>query len=251
MKIIIDQHRIQNIPVIACYNPELPGRLPLILIMHGFTGSKEHHLLHAYHLAQAGFYAVTLDLHLHGELGEQPFIPAQVSPHLVEVITRSVQNLHSLVQAFKTNPAVDSSRTGLMGISLGGAVIYHYLAQRDQSVKAAVTMVAGPTPLFEITFRNIQQYFPQFGVTDALLTELSAAAATTPFLDKVKDFPLLAMYGESDPLIPIAGARELFKQVKSGYTKPELLHFSEFPNTGHDTPSEMFLKAAAWFKEHL
>ena len=40
-----------------------------------------------------------------------------------------------------------------MGISLGGAVIYRYLPTRAPAVQAAVSLVAGPAPTAETTFR--------------------------------------------------------------------------------------------------
>ena len=41
MQTLIDHRRIGDIPVLEFYNPQVSGRLPLIIVMHGFTGRKE------------------------------------------------------------------------------------------------------------------------------------------------------------------------------------------------------------------
>jgi len=252
VKILVDHRKMADIPVLEFYNPESQVPIPLVFIMHGFTGRKEDHLLHGYSLARKGYYAVSIDLHLHGELGEAVFMPARVSPRFLEVIDQSVKNLERLLATYQAVALADDNRVGLLGISLGGAIIYHYLPNRIPNVRAAVTMVSGPAPLAEITFRNIQAVYPEFGVTDELLSELQKDASHEPFLQNVNDdFPLLVQYGQEDPLIPIEGVRKIFTRVRGSYVNPERLKLVDFANTGHETPVEMFLQAEEWFAHYL
>jgi alpha-beta hydrolase superfamily lysophospholipase len=251
MKILIDQRKVENLPVLEFYNPNAQSRLPIVFILHGYTGRKEDHFLHGYSLASKGYYAVSIDLHLHGELGEAVFMPARVSPRFLEVIDQSVKNLVKLLAGYQAVALADANRIGLMGISLGGAIIYHYLPNRIPNVKAAVTMVAGPVPLAEITFKNIQAVYPEFGVTDELLSELQSTASHEPFLQHVIDFPLLVQYGQEDRLISIDGVRQLFHEVSENYAKPERLELIEYPHTGHETPPGMFAQAELWFDKYL
>jgi len=251
MKTLIDHRRVQGIPVLEFYDPEAPSRLPLVFILHGFTGNKEDHLVQGYVLAREGFYAVSMDLHLHGELGDMPFVPAKVAPRLVEVIGRSVENLAKLASAYEESKIADASRIGLMGISLGGAVIYHFLPRRTPNIRAAVCMIAGPSPIADITFRNVQKLFPDFGVTDELIAALSVTSRSLPFLEGVSDFPLLMQYGQADPLIPVDEVRRLYQEVKHRYTNPAMIEFIEYKDVGHETPPAMYAQASKWFRKYL
>ncbi len=251
MRILTDHRRIQGIPVLECYNAEASGKLPLALILHGFTGNKEDHLVQGRQLAREGYYAVSADLHLHGELGDAPFMPARVAPRLGEVVERSVENLAILASAYEDSKMADAGRIGLMGISLGGAVIYHFLPRRTLNIKAAVCMIAGPSPIAHMTFKNIQRLFPDFGVTEELIATLSAASRSTPFLEGVRDFPLLMQYGKADPLIPIEEVRRLYREIKRGYTDPSMIELIEYDDTGHETPAGMYAQASRWFGKYL
>jgi hypothetical protein len=251
MKIVIDHTRIGGIPVLECYPLDAPRPLPVIFIMHGYTGRKEDHLMQAYALARLGYCGVSMDLHLQGELGETPFDPAHVSPRFAEVIEQSTANLRTLITAYAGRSHADASRIGLMGISLGGAVIYHYLPTRAPAVQAAVSLIAGPAPVAETTFRLVRQYYPHFGVTDELIARLAEIGRTQPFLANVTDFPLLMQYGQADAIIPISEVRRLYQQVKEGYTQPEKIALVEYENSGHATPPAMFERAEAWFSRYL
>jgi len=251
MRILIDHRKVRGIPVLEFYDPGAQDRLPLVFILHGFTGSKEDHLVQGQDLAREGYYAVSADLHLHGELGDAPFVPARVAPRLVEVIARSVENLAKLASAYDDSEVADASRIGLMGISLGGAVIYHFLPRRTPNIKAAVCMIAGPSPIADMTFKNVQRLFPDFGVTDELIAALSARSRSMPFLEGVSDFPLLMQYGKVDPLIPIEEVRCLYREVKRSYTNPGMIELVEYEDTGHETPAGMYAQARRWFAKYL
>ena len=215
MQTLIDHRVVHDIPLLEFYNPGTPHRLPLVIILHGFTGKKEDNLVQGYALARKGYYAVSMDLHLHGELRDPVLGPSAVSARFLEIMEQSLANLHTLVALYTESDKVDPQRIGLLGVSLGGAVIYSYLPQRAPAVKAAVTMVAGPAPLAAITFAHIQQVHPEFGVTDELVSTLATVSGGSPFLEYVIDFPLLVQHGQLDPLIPISGVRD-FPFIEGG-----------------------------------
>lgn len=251
MKIVETHQRIDGVPVFEFYPADAERKLPVILIMHGFTGRKEDNFMTAYQLAEQGYYAVSIDLHLHGELGVQPFIPADVSSRLLEIIDELEKNISRLVEAYQDHLLADGQRIGLMGISLGGAVIHAYLPHRSGSVKAAVAMIAGLPPFNDVTFRSVQTLFPHFGVTDDLIASLGRQAQSALFLEPLSDFPLLWQYGKADPIIPIERVREVFQAVQLGYTRPELMVLVEYENCGHETPAEMYARGHVWFRKFL
>lgn len=251
MKILIDHRRIQDIPVLEFYNPEADQKLPLVLIMHGFSGRKEHCFSQSYQLAQRGYYAVSIDLYLHGEAGDGEFIPAQVSPRLDEVLACSMEYIERLVSFYAEDCIADGSRIGLLGLSLGGVVMYRYLPRRHSHVRAAVAQIAGAAPFWSITIRKIMQHYPEFGVTEAMVAVVEQRTSTEVFLEGVSDFPLLMQYGQADPIVPIEEVRRVYQQIKDRYTRPELLELIEYPQIGHETPAAMFTPAWAWFEKYL
>jgi uncharacterized protein len=251
MKILVDQHFLHEIPLIEFYQPEPEHRLPVVLILHGFSGRKEHCFTQAYQLAQLGFFAVSIDLHLHGEASEGEFNPAHVAPRLREVITHSVGSIVKLVDTYAHHPIADGNQIGILGISLGGAVLYSYLPHRHVQVRAAVAQIAGAAAFWQTTMRSVMIHFPEFGVTEEMITLTSQTASDDPFLPGVVDFPLLLQYGQADPIVPIAEIRRLYNQVRTGYTRTELISLVEYAHTGHETPPIMFESARKWFEKHL
>ena len=251
MKIIIDHHTISGIPVLEFYNAEALGKLLMVIILHGFTGRKEDHLLHGYMLACQDFFAVAVDLPMHGELGDPSATPAQVSPHLVEIAMQTMDLLDRLVDIYSIHPLADTSRMGLLGISLGGTFIYFYLSRRRANYKSAATLISGATPFLAKTFRGLQIHFPHFGVTDEFITFIESLAPQFPFLEGVKDFPLLIQNGAQDPIIPIDEVRKMVTKARMNYSKPELLELIDYPEYGHDNPLIMYQKAIEWFRKTL
>ncbi len=250
MEISVTTKKIEHIPVLEFHDRDAQPKLPPVLIFHGFTGRKEHHTADGCELARQGYFAVAVDAFLHGELGEEPFVPTKVIPRMMEIVHETAGFIDQLTENYEQDPRVDTSRTGILGFSMGGAVIYQYLPRRKPDVKAAVSMVAGIAQYWSKTLEISRVLYPAFGVID----EMVAAARlfeTWPFLEGVRDFPLLAQYGEADPLNPIQTVRDLFDQVRQGYTDPQKLCLVTYPDIGHETPPAMFARAIKWFTKYL
>jgi uncharacterized protein len=247
MEIQIHPTRISDIPVIEFTQAGAARKLPLLILMHGFTGSKHDLWVQGQQYAQEGFFAVSVDLHRHGELGETPFIPAHASPYMDDIIDQSAANLDCLIRDYQVHPAVDAERVFLLGVSLGGAVIYRYLPRRAPSVRAAACMVAGCDPFWEKTFRSVMLLYPEFGITEEFLDQAAAVVETRPFLSGVADFPLLMQYGKQDPIIPLWEVHKIYEQVRQAYTRPERIVLSEYDGCGHETPPAMYADALRWF----
>lgn len=251
MKIVVDHHRLGNIPSLEFYNPEAVDKLPVVIILHGFSGRKENNFMQGYHLAQRGYYAVAIDLHRHGESSEGEFVPSQVAPYLAEVISRSTAYIDVLGEVYAQHPIADGERIGLLGISLGGAVIYHYLPQASRQIKAVVALIAGALPFWPITMRKVMQIYPDFGLTEALVSRMEREVPAIPFLEGLADLPLLMQYGQDDPIVPIEEVHRLYQKVKGNYAHPERIELVEYPNTGHETPPAMFDRAWLWLDQYL
>jgi pimeloyl-ACP methyl ester carboxylesterase len=262
MQTLIDHRRIADVPVLEFYNPQATGRLPLIIVMHGFTGRKEDSFPVCLSLARTGYYVTSIDLYLHGEAGQIPFDPSSVAWRMNEVVERSCDFLDSLLKAYGENNAslADPCRAGLLGISLGGAVIYRFLMRhvrtgsRASGVRAAVALIAGLMHVWPETLRRALPLYPAFGVNQEMIQaaqEFLRTSPPPPFLDGIRDFPLLMQYGQSDPLIPIDAVREVFSLASQGYQQKDLLQLVEYEACGHETPPAMYTRAVEWFARYL
>ena len=67
MTLTIQHKRISNIPALELYSDQGAQKRPLVIMLHGFTATKEHVLPYAYHVARAGYHAVLFDSPDHGE----------------------------------------------------------------------------------------------------------------------------------------------------------------------------------------
>ncbi|MCU0522935.1 MAG: alpha/beta hydrolase [Anaerolineae bacterium] len=251
MDIVTKTEWIAGVPALSCYDADAAAGLPLVLVLHGFTGRKEDSLGQATALARRGYYAVAIDAHLHGELGARPFDPAQVAARMAEIAVVTAGALGPLIAAFSAEDGpADAGRVGLIGTSMGGAIICHYLPQRHPAVKAAVAMIAGIPAIWPTVLRNARPLYPSFGVTDEMIRE-AEQIPYPPFLEGVDDFPLLMQYGEADPLIPIDAIREIHAQVSAHSTGPAKLVVRTYPDVGHETPPRMVAEAMAWLARYV
>jgi len=251
MDVITTTERIDDIPTLAAYDADAAAPLPLVFLLHGFTGRKEDNRANVAALARRGYYAVALDAHLHGELGSQPFDPADAAARMLEVTLVTTGFVDHLIDyyAHVAGPA-DASRVGLMGTSMGGAIIMHYLPRRHPSLKAAVVMIAGFPSLWPTVLRNAKPLYPAFGVTDAAIAA-AEKIESPPLLEGVRDFPLLMLYGEADPIIPIGAVREVHAQIEARYGDSEKLKMVSYAGVGHEVPPRMLVEAVKWLAQYV
>jgi uncharacterized protein len=248
--LISERKKIHGVPVMEFHDSEDTRARPLVLIFHGFTGKKEDHAPHGQALVRAGFAAVSVDVHLHGERGEQPFNPVLLAPRMAEIVRETVDGIDLLIEHYAGCPWADADRVGLLGISLGGSIICHYLPARRPEVRAAVTLISGVHSVWSRVLRNVQTLYPAWGVTDAAIVE-AQEVESLPFLEGMHDLPLRVQLGEADPLVPIDDMRVLYANVGAAYADKELFSLLTYPGVGHETPVEMYVRALEWFNRYL
>src|SRR5476649_810782 len=121
---------------------------PVVIALHGTGGSKANMLALCRKLADAGFIAVAIDGHYHGERksgkGQHDYNDAIVrawhgsGEHPFYYDT--VWDVMRLVDYLQTRTDVDTSRIGLIGISKGGVETY-LTAAVDPRISVAVPCI--------------------------------------------------------------------------------------------------------------
>jgi len=257
MKFDLETTIRSEIPVleISAAQPNHPGaRLPVVFYMHGFGSYKERKLDQGYYLAKAGFFTVLFDAPLHGrritgEFASLPLVDRQSA--IYDIIVESSGSLNDLIRSYQNHPVADISRTALVGSSMGGMTIFHYLVNhRLPEVKAASPIIS--TPCWEKNLRKkilhdlrLVSHFPD--------ERLKGITQNDPvrLLKRLADFPLLIQNGVDDEVMPIEEIREFRKKLEPRYRKKELIEFIEYYNVGHEATDEMICRAAEWIRAHV
>lgn len=255
MRYILENKEIKGIPVLELYpvtnNPE---KSPLVLLLHGFLGCKEDKLQDAYLLAREGFFTVSFDAWLHGEL-ETPEFQAlsyfEKAGRFFEIIMRTSPAINTLIGAYDQHPSADNRSAGLFGTSMGGMTVYHYLFQEGSpKVKAAVPVIA--TPEWSVFLKKNLENTPELARSfdEDKMARLENRQPVNN-LSQLRDFPLLILNTELDDRMPVESVRRFFRRLREQYSRPELVQMIEYPGIGHERTPEMLVEAVGWFKKYL
>jgi alpha-beta hydrolase superfamily lysophospholipase len=254
LRIIVEEQMPGEIPVLELYNPDLAGKLPTVIILHGFHGHKARHLSDSYHLAKHGLYVVAMDAYRHGDLLDDSFARltrAERTRDFWEIVMKTAPMIDRLVGYYKNHDKADGRRIGLLGRSMGGMVIYHYLATgQPMNVKAAVIMAS--TPAWMSFERQYLQKNPELKAFFSMgTTHMTVENEPNHRIEALKDLPLLLVNGIDDPVIPIDDVRRSFTRLQTVYQNKERLRLSEYQGIGHQVTPSMVKEAAAWLERYL
>lgn len=263
----LHQTTINAIPVLELYPAVQPSRMqqphnsgplhqspqpmPLVFIYHGFDSRKERKLQHAYIMAQRGFFVVMPDAVRHGEREDSTFAAlayTEKAEFLFDIVTETAAEIDSLLQHYSQSSIIDSARCGVAGTSMGGMILYEYLAQNGADrISAGVSIIS--TPDFGSIIDHSLEENPDFYKAYSQ-TKIERVKASQPLskVRKLKDFPLLMVNAEDDPIMPIRQVRTFYDELKRRYTETERLRIKTFQNTGHQTTESMMIESADWLK---
>jgi len=206
---------------------------PVVILLHGITGSKEiwfepdgwaygPRLLDP--LVAAGFAVLALDARYHGERGAEGGyrVPNDINDIRDFVVETVIEHRRAL-DYLATRGDIDTTRIGLVGLSMGGMETFALTAV-DSRVKVAV---AGVTPV---------------GATKNFIT---IPVAPQTFAGAIRTTPFLMLMGRTDDYYSVDEARQLFESIAS--PKKELV----FYDSGHRMPPEYAAKAVSWLIQYL
>ena len=128
MRLICETQTIDDIPLLTAL-PDGARRAPLVFILHGFGGCKEHGLELAHRLASRGMAVVAFDAVHHGQRADgklETFDDPQKCDYPVEsgldryvfmhrVVVDSARDLSTLRSRFEADARIDTARSGVNG----------------------------------------------------------------------------------------------------------------------------------------
>ncbi|SKC91775.1 alpha/beta hydrolase family protein [Maledivibacter halophilus] len=254
MRTIIDKKYIDNIPILEIYKDDGKDNKPLIFIMHGLGSSKERNIEYGYKLSQEGFFAISFDSYMHGEQETEEFKNADSFEKffkVFDVVMETTKYINICIDFYKSNPNIDINRVGLVGVSMGGFIIYNYLAKNKRdNVKAAVPIIS--SPYWSHTSKEFANRNPRMEkYLDEETIEYIEDIEPIKSLMLMKDFPLLMLNGAKDELISIYGVRKSFDMLKENYCNKDKIKLIEYKDIGHERTSQMIVDVCSWLKKFI
>lgn len=255
------------VPGILVLPRDRRGPVPVVVGMHGHSGSKheyfpnpDNELSLGWMLVQRGFAVAAIDGYFNGErVGRGPRGRMEKDAggqelslfklHLWQGRTLwglMVRDEQCLLDYLETRPELDHSRIGATGMSMGCTRAW-WLSALDERVQAVVG-VACFTRYTELlahgSSHGIYYFVP--GVLRHFDSE-AIYALTAPR-------PMLMLSGDQDRNAPPDGIEVLEQKVGAVYRlhgRPENFRSVLYRDTGHEYLPEMRAEMVAWFQRHL
>ncbi|MGQ9819678.1 MAG: alpha/beta hydrolase family protein [Candidatus Kapaibacteriales bacterium] len=231
------------------FYPSNPQQLlPLIPIVHGFTGFKDWGFLPflARNLAQNNFAAITFNFSHDGIQEERDWVN---HPELFEqnTISLEVEDLRQLINSIENGSSLPNSiqkfldidRISLIGQSLGGAVSLIYTGKYNNVDK--IVMLGSIGTLYRYTNRQLQEWkrtgFLEFNnsrtgqtlrisynyIQDIYQNDYKLEN----YLRSIK-IPVLYIHGSEDVTVPLSEVQTLLRKSQNPYVILEIIK-----KTGH------------------
>ena len=219
------------------------GPYPCVLLLHGWSGSKESWWADGNYISGGnvrralladGFAVLALDAQCHGDrIAQNDFAPVNHyvdkgtmdKPRkgyftLADIYIQTTRDYRRAIDYLETRVEIDKARIGIVGYSMGGTQTF-LLTGVEPRIKAAVA-VAAPA-------------------------EKSKWSLVAPqnFVRAIGDRPFLAIMGRSDKMCPLEHA-EARQALFDGKTNDQV-----FFDAGHRLGVDYVPHAVAWINKHL
>lgn len=235
-KIVFTGVRGERVPGYLALPKNQKGRLPLILLIHAGSGSKEvwweansfeRGKILTERLLQLGFAVLALDAQLHGERSvNNDYLPVGSMIYdkkwffrFRDGVIETVGDYFRAIDYLSSRAEIDVTRIGVVGHSMGG-IIALIFAALNQNVKVAVGCVAAASEpwLFPVNPINLAQ-----GIKA----------------------PTLLLAGRSDEFFSVDSSERLYASLK---VKTKKLEFYE---SGHRLPESNIARAVDWLRQYM
>ena len=217
--------------------PERQGKYPIVVVISGFTGNSEHNKDVVRRFAQAGYYAIAMELYSReGGMQGKSF---QEMGAISGKVTRKqyLADITAAADFAKQQSWARADRIGVTGFCGGGALTLHFSAEYP-GVTAAVPW-----------YGHVKRTYPDAPGVDAfsLVARIKA--------------PVLGLYGAADQGIPNDDVKRFEAELKKTNPSVEFVLFEGAPHAffSDDRPQvykkeaseDAWKRCLAFFDKHL
>jgi dienelactone hydrolase len=255
MKLVEEKRLINDIPVLICKREDAAQK-PLVILSHGFNGSKESFKDKGYlqNLAEKGYYVVALDNRLHGERPGPGLSPTIIGLsgninllNLRKTIKETADDIPVLIDELLKEPEVDKGRIAMIGVSMGGFITFKTIAIEPR-ITVGIPIISSP-------YWDDIPDGKAFATDPKTKTEVKLyAEAYHPVLDIAKFFPraILMQIGKADQHFDVSKVIGFYQQLKEHYQKsPGNIRLIIYPDTQHEFTEEMWDESIRWLQAKL
>ncbi|HHX66261.1 MAG TPA: alpha/beta hydrolase [Chloroflexi bacterium] len=133
-----ERQEIDGIPITALRPADATGRLPTVVLVHGFAASSPIMEPLARTFARSGYLAVTYDMRGQGA-SRKTFVPYD-SGNEMDSLRMLVDEMDTVMAHVRGRPDSDPDRTAILGHSLGTAVSNHYAIENPDRLRATLAL---------------------------------------------------------------------------------------------------------------
>lgn len=202
--------------------PDIDKPIPAVLLLHGYSSSKERLSSTMGHsLGARGIASLAIDLPLHGSRDDAIFEEARSNPMgLVQHWTTALAEAKAALTWLGEKQEVDSKRLGIAGYSLGSYIALQ-TAAADQRVRSVMVAAGGDLPPTRWT-----------GMVRMITDPVKSVKS-------LNGRPLLMLHGRADRTITPEQAQRLYDAA----SEPKELRWYD---SGHVLPQKAGDDAAIW-----
>lgn len=197
------------------FKPEMPGKLPAVIVSHGFMSNQQSVWGYAQTLAELGYAAFAFDF-----CGGCVKGTSDGKSEDMTILTEA-QDLNAVIDYVKTLPYVQSDRISLMGCSQGGFVSGIVAAKRPDEIEKLILFYpalcipddarAGRMLGFQFDPNNMPPILSKFPMKIG-----REYAATMLHVDPFREIegytgPVLIVHGTDDKIVKLSYARRAQK----------------------------------------
>lgn len=254
MRFILESRRENGIPTLHLYRCRPDGNRPVVFLIHWYTGRKENMLELAYKYASEDCYVILYDSPHHGELEDTEFAnlrQLEKDSKMPDAVAESAGFIESIIRENQDSLQGDFNRIALVGFSMGGMIIYQYLATcLSGRVKAAVPCIS--TPVLEPAYRayvastpGAQEFFDE--------NRLKKIAQTQPsnFIANLGELPLLMIIGGEDHEVSVEEMKSFHRRLLPEYKNASRLRLEIQEDVGHSVTEKSHRLILDWIKQYV
>lgn len=252
MKIKLDKKFVKGIPyVVATREDRL--KKPLVILSHGFTGSKEDYINKGYlqQLAEQGYYAVAIDNRLHGDRPGPDFKTAVMNQFgkvnlitLRKAMKETADDVTLLIDELIQLEEVDAARIGMLGVSMGG-FITHRTIVIDPRIKVGVPIIS--SPYWDDIPGDVSTQMEDGNMDE--LAIISENYQPANYMEQYAPTALLMQVGDIDMHYDLHRIQVFNEDIQKYYSAfPERVKLIIYSDTKHEFKTEMWEQAMLWIK---